>query len=208
MDATARILCTLMLHYIHYTCTIVNERHKNVLYDSKTLQIATAQQSFYTGATFGRKMQTSTIHTGHTWQCTLVNFLLVLHNTAHVQYIWVKSKQQWSNVYYNFFHVLFCPMYILHDIQQTPEASQKHLVVTVCTECVKNKQVRMHSTRCHCVLRDRRRKIRSLYKSERSSICWKNQRNAKDSRHFSFFPKSCFVQASLYMNVALAAACI
>ena len=28
MDATARILCTLMLHYAHYTGTIVNERHK------------------------------------------------------------------------------------------------------------------------------------------------------------------------------------
>ena len=64
MDATARTLCTLMLHYAHYTGTIVNERYKNVLHASKTLQIATAQQSFYTGATFGRKMQTSTIHTG------------------------------------------------------------------------------------------------------------------------------------------------
>ena len=65
MVATARTLCTLMLHYAHYTCTIVNERHKNVVYASKTLQ-TTAHHSFYTGATFGRKVQTSTIHTGQT----------------------------------------------------------------------------------------------------------------------------------------------
>ena len=46
---------------------------------------------------------------------------------------------------------------------------KRHLVVTVYTKCVKNKQASIHSTRCHCVLRDRRRKIRSLYKSERSA---------------------------------------
>ena len=85
-------------------------------------------------------------------------------------------------------------MCFLHDIQQTAEAAQKAHMVTVCIEYVKNKQARMHSTRCHCVLRDRRRKIQNLYNSERSAsvvpFVERTRAMQKIQDIFPFFPKA------------------